>query len=84
MKDRYDFSKGKRGRVLPPEPEPLGKDPGSRFSSTKISWVAFFRWRKRPGERPVIRPSSMLRFRNTWKDKRRDSTTLYGASFVRN
>jgi uncharacterized protein (DUF4415 family) len=25
MKDRYDFSKGKRGRVLPPEPEPVGK-----------------------------------------------------------
>jgi hypothetical protein len=24
MKDRYDFSKGKRGRVLP-EPEPVGK-----------------------------------------------------------
>ena len=25
MKGRYDFSKGKRGRVLPPEPEPEGK-----------------------------------------------------------
>jgi uncharacterized protein (DUF4415 family) len=25
MKPSYDFSKGKRGRVLPPEPEPLGK-----------------------------------------------------------
>ena len=25
MKDRYDFSKGKRGKVLPPEPEPEGK-----------------------------------------------------------
>ena len=25
MKDRYDFSKGKRGRVRPPEPEPEGK-----------------------------------------------------------
>jgi uncharacterized protein (DUF4415 family) len=25
MKDRYDFRKGKRGRVLPPEPEPEGK-----------------------------------------------------------
>jgi uncharacterized protein (DUF4415 family) len=25
MKDRYDFSKGKRGRVLPPKPEPEGK-----------------------------------------------------------
>lgn len=25
MKDSYDFSKGKRGRVLPPEPEPEGK-----------------------------------------------------------
>ena len=25
MKASYDFSKGKRGRVLPPEPEPLGK-----------------------------------------------------------
>ena len=25
MKDHYDFSKGKRGRVLPPEPEPEGK-----------------------------------------------------------
>lgn len=25
MKNRYDFSKGKRGRVLPPEPEPEGK-----------------------------------------------------------
>jgi hypothetical protein len=22
VKDRYDFSKGKRGRVVPPEPEP--------------------------------------------------------------
>lgn len=25
MKKGYDFSKGKRGRVLPPEPEPAGK-----------------------------------------------------------
>jgi uncharacterized protein (DUF4415 family) len=25
MKDRYDFSQGKRGRVLPPEREPEGK-----------------------------------------------------------
>ena len=25
MKYRYDFSKGKRGRVLPPEPGPEGK-----------------------------------------------------------
>jgi len=25
MKNRYDFSKGKRGRVLPPEPEPERK-----------------------------------------------------------
>lgn len=25
MKDRYDFSNGKRGRVFPPEPEPEGK-----------------------------------------------------------
>jgi uncharacterized protein (DUF4415 family) len=25
MKEQYDFSKGKRGRVLPPQPEPEGK-----------------------------------------------------------
>ncbi|HEX6546824.1 MAG TPA: BrnA antitoxin family protein [Bryobacteraceae bacterium] len=25
MKDHYDFSKGKRGRVLPAQPEPEGK-----------------------------------------------------------
>jgi uncharacterized protein (DUF4415 family) len=25
MKDRYDFSKGKRGRIAPPEPEPANK-----------------------------------------------------------
>ena len=25
MKSFYDFSKGKKGRVLPPEPEPEGK-----------------------------------------------------------
>jgi uncharacterized protein (DUF4415 family) len=25
MKESYDFSKGKRGRILPPEPEPPGK-----------------------------------------------------------
>ena len=25
MRDRYNFSKGKRGRVLPAEPEPEGK-----------------------------------------------------------
>ena len=25
MKDQYDFSKGKRGRVLPPQLEPEGK-----------------------------------------------------------
>ena len=25
VKHRYDFSKGKRGRVVPPEPEPEGK-----------------------------------------------------------
>jgi uncharacterized protein (DUF4415 family) len=25
MKRSYDFSKGKRGRIAPPEPEPLGK-----------------------------------------------------------
>ena len=25
MKERYDFSKGKRGRIIPPEPESRGK-----------------------------------------------------------
>jgi uncharacterized protein (DUF4415 family) len=25
MKSQYDFSKGKRGRIAPPEPEPRGK-----------------------------------------------------------
>ena len=25
MKPSYDFSNGKRGRILPPEPEPAGK-----------------------------------------------------------
>ncbi|MGD0548175.1 MAG: BrnA antitoxin family protein [Terracidiphilus sp.] len=25
MKQSYDFSQGKRGRITPPEPEPLGK-----------------------------------------------------------
>lgn len=25
MKKQYDFSKGKRGRILPPQPEPQGK-----------------------------------------------------------
>jgi uncharacterized protein (DUF4415 family) len=25
MKQQYDFSKGKRGRIVPPEPEPRGK-----------------------------------------------------------
>jgi uncharacterized protein (DUF4415 family) len=25
MKQRYDFSKGKRGKIAPPEPEPRGK-----------------------------------------------------------
>ena len=25
MKQRYDFSQGKRGRIAPPEPEPRGK-----------------------------------------------------------
>lgn len=25
MKDRYDFNKGKRGRVVPPDAEPEGK-----------------------------------------------------------
>jgi uncharacterized protein (DUF4415 family) len=25
MKQKYDFSKGKRGKVLPPDPEPRGK-----------------------------------------------------------
>jgi uncharacterized protein (DUF4415 family) len=25
MKPQYDFSKGKRGRIVPPEPEPRGK-----------------------------------------------------------
>jgi uncharacterized protein (DUF4415 family) len=25
MKQSYDFSQGKRGRILPPEPEPQGK-----------------------------------------------------------
>jgi uncharacterized protein (DUF4415 family) len=25
MKQRYDFSEGKRGRIAPPEPEPRGK-----------------------------------------------------------
>ncbi len=31
MKDGYDFSQGKRGRVFPPEPEPVGKDIVDRF-----------------------------------------------------
>lgn len=25
MKQKYDFSKGKRGRIAPPQPEPRGK-----------------------------------------------------------
>jgi uncharacterized protein (DUF4415 family) len=25
MKQQYDFSKGRRGRIVPPEPEPHGK-----------------------------------------------------------
>jgi uncharacterized protein (DUF4415 family) len=25
MKQQYDFSKGKRGRIVPPQPEPQGK-----------------------------------------------------------
>ncbi|MGP8253529.1 MAG: BrnA antitoxin family protein [Terracidiphilus sp.] len=25
MKQKYDFSKGKRGRIIPPQPEPRGK-----------------------------------------------------------
>jgi uncharacterized protein (DUF4415 family) len=25
MKEKYDFSQGKRGRIAPPEPEPRGK-----------------------------------------------------------
>jgi len=25
MKQKYDFSQGKRGRIVPPEPEPRGK-----------------------------------------------------------
>ncbi len=34
MKNRYDFSKGKRGRVLQPEPEPEGK--------TRVTTILFY------------------------------------------
>src|SRR5262245_52148412 len=48
MKDRYDFSKGKRGKVVPPEPEPERQDTnyhsagpgycGSLFSNGRRIW----------------------------------------------
>jgi len=83
MKDRYDFSKGKRGRVLPPEPEPEGKT-GSRFDSTRILWIASFDWRKNRGARLVIRPSSTRHFGNTSMVRRQDSKTRCAGLFVRN
>jgi len=82
MKDRYDFSRGKRGRVLPPEPEPEGK-PRITIRLDQDIVDRFFQMAEESGARPAIRPSSMPRFGNTSTGKHRDSRTRCDASFVR-
>ena len=54
MKDRYDFSKGKRGRVLPPEPEPEGK---TRITIRLDQDIVdrFLRWRSSRVAQPAIK-----------------------------
>jgi|ERR1700733_6370541 len=72
MKDRYDFSKGKRGRVLPPEPEPAGK---TRITIRLDQDIVdrFFRMGKKPVVRPGIKPLSMGRCGSILRERYRGS-----------
>jgi hypothetical protein len=72
MKDRNDFSKGKLGRVLPPEPEPAGKT-RITIRSTRILWIASLEWRRKPVVGPGIKPLSMGRSRSISTERYRDS-----------
>jgi uncharacterized DUF497 family protein len=38
MKKEYDFSRGKRGRIAPPEPNNAARH-ASRFESMKMCWI---------------------------------------------
>ena len=64
MKQKYDFSHGKRGRIAPPEPEPRGK--------TRITirldedwWITSCVRLKHRAAPLAIRPSSMKPCANT-------------------
>ena len=69
MKDRYDFSKGKRGRGVQSEPEPEVK---VRITIRLDQDIVdrFFGWRKHQAVGPDIRHSSTPRFGNTLTVKR--------------
>jgi hypothetical protein len=83
MKNRYDFSKGKRGRVLPPEPESESK---TRITIRLHQDVVdrFFEMAEQSGGQPAIKPSSTPPFGNTSMGKRRGLRIRFGASSARN
>jgi hypothetical protein len=84
MKDRYDFSKGKRGRVVQAEPEPEGKVRITIRLDQDIVDRFLQMAEASGGVRPDIRRSSTRHYGNTWMAKRRNSRTRFDASFARN
>jgi len=75
MKDRYDFSKGKRGRVLPPQPEPEGKTRITIRLDQEIVDRFFEMAEQSGGCQRLSKPSSMQRFANISRERRQGLRT---------
>ena len=78
MKQSYDFSKGKRGRIFPPEPEPPARR-ASRFGWMKIWWITSSKSPAPTAEQWATRRSSTKPCVSTWKAKRRNWKRLCAA-----
>jgi len=83
MKGRYDFSKGKRGRVVPPESEPEGK---IRITIRLDQDIVdrFFEMAEQSGGATGYQTLINAALREYLEEKRRGSRTRCGASFARN
>jgi len=83
MKDRYDFSKGKRGRVVPPDPEPEGK---TRITIRLDQDIVdrFFEMAERSGGSTGYQTLINAALREYLEGRHRGLRTRSGASFARN